>query len=179
MMPIRHLATVLSFLVALGLAGTSVAAPNANNGNANGHDREDNGGGNGNGNNGNGNGNGGGDGSNGNGGGNSSTGSAPVTEPATDPSTTGSIDTSPGHAPTVEPLPLDQDAALTAVEKHRAMPLEDLMGRVTTEVPGTLVDAQLIEVGSFLLYELRVLQPNGHVSRVYYYASSGMRVTME
>lgn len=70
----------------------------------------------------------------------------------------------------------DQDSALTAVRQRRALPLEQIAEAVGTEHDGRIIDARLMTVHGFLLYELKVLKPTGTVSQLYYYASSGLPV---
>jgi uncharacterized membrane protein YkoI len=71
---------------------------------------------------------------------------------------------------------LDQDAALELVRSQRALPLEDIMARARLLVEGEIVDAHLIQVRGFLLYEIKVVDTDGDVSDIYFYARSGERV---
>jgi uncharacterized membrane protein YkoI len=86
--------------------------------------------------------------------------SAPGTEALAPPHETGS----------------DSERALEAVRSHRALPLEDIVETATEGHPGKLIDARLITVEDFLLYELKLLEPDGDVRTVYYYARSGIEV---
>lgn len=93
---------------------------------------------------------------------------------------TGAVDDAVGGA--VEALaphttgagaPLDQSGAIEAVRSHRALPLEQIMTRARLHTSGEIVDAQLISLDGFLLYELKVLEANGDVDELYFYALSG------
>lgn len=71
---------------------------------------------------------------------------------------------------------VDQDLALEAVESNRAVPLETITEAIKATDAGEVIDAQLITVNNFLLYEVTVLSDTGKVSKIYYYARSGLRV---
>jgi uncharacterized membrane protein YkoI len=73
-------------------------------------------------------------------------------------------------------LVLTQEAALTAVRRGRALPLDEIMLRASLIIEGEIIDAQLMEVRNVLLYELKVLGKSGKVSDVYFYARSGLPV---
>jgi hypothetical protein len=68
---------------------------------------------------------------------------------------------------------LDQSGAIEAVESHRALPLEQIMTKARFHTKGEIVDAQLIQLKGFLLYELKVVEANGDVDELYFYARSG------
>lgn len=74
-------------------------------------------------------------------------------------------------------IPADEETALDAVEQGRALPLEAITARIRETTPGTIIDAELMTVQGFLLYEVKVLQADGSVARLYYYAQSGRRVS--
>ena len=74
------------------------------------------------------------------------------------------------------PRPLDQNVALEAVASGRALPLAEILALARAETDAEIVDAQLITAEGFLLYELTVVEPNGDVSQLYFYARSGNRV---
>jgi uncharacterized membrane protein YkoI len=78
--------------------------------------------------------------------------------------------------PEKEHLDAGQSEAFDAVTEGRAMPLEDILNLADREEIGEVLDADLITVQGMLLYELRVIDANGAVSEVYYYAKSGVRV---
>lgn len=68
---------------------------------------------------------------------------------------------------------LDQSGAIEAVKSHRALPLEQIMTKARFHTQGEIVDAQLISLNGFLLYELKVVEANGDVDELYFYALSG------
>lgn len=69
----------------------------------------------------------------------------------------------------------DQDVARQAVESGAARPLADIIETARKTYPGDVLDARLVTVKGFLLYELKVLE--GQVVRkVYFYARSGLPV---
>jgi hypothetical protein len=71
---------------------------------------------------------------------------------------------------------INQQLALEAVRKHRALPLEDIMLRAKLLTDGEIIDARLISVDNILLYELKVLGKAGEVSQLFFYARSGAPV---
>lgn len=71
---------------------------------------------------------------------------------------------------------LGQEAALQAVKRGRALPLDEIMLRASLLTDGEIIDAQLIDVRDVLLYELKVLDKGGKVSQLYMYARSGLPV---
>jgi hypothetical protein len=83
----------------------------------------------------------------------------------------------PATLPPPAALISEQDAALDAVKDGRALPLETILGVAKSATPGEVLDARLVTVNGFLLYELKILAPNGYsVSKAYYYARSGKQV---
>ena len=83
-----------------------------------------------------------------------------------------------GEAATATPSTeiLSQDDALAAVENRRAVPLEQIMAEAARLTDGQIIDAQLITLRGFLLYELKVLETTGDVVELYFYARSGQVV---
>lgn len=71
---------------------------------------------------------------------------------------------------------LSQDDALAAVANRRAVPLEQIMVAAARLTDGEIIDAQLVTVRGFLLYELKVLETTGDVVELYFYARSGQVV---
>lgn len=71
---------------------------------------------------------------------------------------------------------LSQDDALAAVASKRAVPLEEIMAKATELTDGQVIDARLITLRGFLLYELKVLETTGDVIDLYFYARSGQVV---
>jgi hypothetical protein len=162
-----------ALLVAIYLATASVSDAKAQ-GNSENHrnDPGNNGQGNGGGGNGNNGGGGGGNDGNGGGGGNGTGngGNAGGGDHGGGGETQGAVNPSSG------PPLSDSERALEAVRSGQAMPLERVAATAAEDHPGRMIDAQLITVGNFLLYELKVLEPDGDVVTVYYYARSGIEV---
>lgn len=67
----------------------------------------------------------------------------------------------------------DEDVALEAVRSEDALPLRDILQSVRHSTNDKVIDAQLFSMGDDLVYEVKVMAPDGHVSRLYYYAKSG------
>jgi uncharacterized membrane protein YkoI len=94
----------------------------------------------------------------------------------------GTVDAvTPGSSPAPgSPAPaivtLDQNAALALVQSQKALPLEEIMKLARLQIEGEIIDAHLIQVRGFLLYELKVVDTDGDVSDIYFYARSGERV---
>lgn len=80
---------------------------------------------------------------------------------------------SPTPGGTGEAARLDQSRAIDAVKSYRALPLEQIMTKARLHTQGEIVDAQLISLNGFLLYELKVVEANGDVDELYFYALSG------
>jgi hypothetical protein len=71
---------------------------------------------------------------------------------------------------------LSQDEAVTAVSNKKILPLERILVAAKLFTDGEVIDAKLINVKGFLLYELKVLEGDGDVSNLYFYARSGVLV---
>lgn len=66
-----------------------------------------------------------------------------------------------------------QEAALQAVKSDRALPLDKIIALAKQYTSGEIIDAQLVTVRGFLLYDLKVLDAKGDVGDLYFYAVSG------
>jgi uncharacterized membrane protein YkoI len=84
--------------------------------------------------------------------------------------------TAPGTLSLPNVTTLDQNAALELVRLQRVLPLEQIMAIARLQIEGEIIDAHLIQVRGFLLYELKVVDTDGDVSDIYFYARSGERV---
>lgn len=71
---------------------------------------------------------------------------------------------------------LSESDVLAAVEAGRAVSLSTIMPDIRTRTGGEVINAQLQQVGAFLLYAVKVLTPSGKVTTEYYYARSGQHV---
>lgn len=67
----------------------------------------------------------------------------------------------------------EQELALDAVRSARALPLDQIVAAARHHTSGEVIDARLIELRGFLLYELKVIEPGGDVANLYFYARSG------
>lgn len=67
----------------------------------------------------------------------------------------------------------EQELALDAVRSARALPLDQIVAAARHHTSGEVIDARLIELRGFLLYELKVIEPGGDVADLYFYARSG------
>ena len=72
--------------------------------------------------------------------------------------------------------PLGQDRVLEAVRARRAIPLENMLDLAGAVVDDEVIDARLVEVRGFLLYEIKVIGAQGDVRQLYFYARSGLPV---
>lgn len=71
---------------------------------------------------------------------------------------------------------LSESDALTAVEDGRAVELATILPDVRARTGGEVINAQLQQVGAFLIYAVTVLTPSGQVLTEHYYARSGAHV---
>ncbi len=71
---------------------------------------------------------------------------------------------------------LSENDALAAVEAGRAVELETILPDVRSRTGGEVINAQLQQVGEFLIYAVTVLTPAGQVLTEHYYARSGAYV---
>lgn len=83
---------------------------------------------------------------------------------------------SPNEDPLGQFAPLDQADVIDAVGSNRALPLEQILAIARLTIDGEIIDARLIQVRGFLLYELKVVETDGDVADIYFYARSGQRV---
>lgn len=71
---------------------------------------------------------------------------------------------------------LSERDVLEAVEAGRAVSLSTILPDLRSRTGGEVINAQLQQVGGFLLYAVTVLTPDGKVGTEYYYARSGLHV---
>ncbi|MGH7120130.1 MAG: PepSY domain-containing protein [Acetobacteraceae bacterium] len=67
----------------------------------------------------------------------------------------------------------DQDAVRAAVQAGQIRPLEEILGRVRSKLPGEIVGVK-IEHKERWIYEIRVLNPGGRLFEVKVDAASGV-----
>jgi len=70
----------------------------------------------------------------------------------------------------------DQERARSAREAGRALPLASILDRVRQSTPGVVLGVELEEEGGRVLYEVKVLRPDGRVRLLAYDAATGERV---
>ncbi|UYQ73598.1 hypothetical protein OF122_07540 [Pelagibacterium flavum] len=66
-----------------------------------------------------------------------------------------------------------QDRAAQAVRTGQAVPLDRVLRPALEQHGGSLIDTRLLTVEGFLLYELKILLPDGTLDTLYYYAHTG------
>lgn len=71
------------------------------------------------------------------------------------------------------PVQSTQDRATQAVRTGQAVPLDRVLRPALEQTGGSLIDTQLFVVDGFLLYELKILLPDGMLDTLYYYARTG------
>jgi hypothetical protein len=75
------------------------------------------------------------------------------------------------HFPNSSAIILDEDDAREAVARGAAAPFETIVRNLT--VSGELVGEKLELYQGLLLYELRILSPNGHIKFLHFSARTG------
>ncbi len=70
----------------------------------------------------------------------------------------------------------DQDAARRAVEEGRSLPLSAIVSHAAEACPGQLIEAELEDKGDRMVYELKILTPDGRLVTLFYDARSGARL---
>lgn len=67
----------------------------------------------------------------------------------------------------------DQQTALDAVRNNQALPLDAILKIARRYTDGQIIDARLMTVRGFLLYQIKVLDTAGNVGKLYFYARTG------
>ena len=70
----------------------------------------------------------------------------------------------------------DQERARSAREAGRALPLASILERVRQSTPGVVLGVELEDEGGRVLYEVKVLRPDGRVRLLAYDAATGKPV---
>src|SRR3954469_1172168 len=70
----------------------------------------------------------------------------------------------------------DQERARSGREAGRALPLASILDRVRQSTPGVVLGVELEDEGGRVLYEVKVLRPDGRVRLLAYDAATGKRV---
>jgi hypothetical protein len=71
---------------------------------------------------------------------------------------------------------LSENDALAAVAAGRAVELSAILPDVRSRTGGEVINAQLQQVGGFLIYAVKVLTPAGQVLTEHYYARTGVHI---
>lgn len=71
---------------------------------------------------------------------------------------------------------LSENDALAAVAAGRAVELSAILPDVRSRTGGEVINAQLQQVGGFLIYAVKVLTPTGQVLTEHYYARTGLHI---
>ena len=96
--------------------------------------------------------------------------------PAASPPPAAELPPGPGGPVAATGEEQSESDVLAAVEAGKAVPLSTILPDLRARTGGEVIDANLQQVGSFLLYAVTVLTPAGKVSTEYYYARSGRYV---
>jgi uncharacterized membrane protein YkoI len=75
-----------------------------------------------------------------------------------------------------EVVPSSTQAAPAVVQEGKTVKLETIYDSIQASSLGEIIDAQLITVRGFLLYKVKLLQEDGLVRSVYFYARTGQPV---
>lgn len=67
----------------------------------------------------------------------------------------------------------DHDRARRAVEEGRILPLKDILARAQGAYPGQVIEAELEDEGGMVVYEIKILTPDGRVMKLSYNAATG------
>lgn len=70
----------------------------------------------------------------------------------------------------------DHDRARRAVLAGEALPLRTILDKAAAEFPGELIEAELEEEKGRLIYELKLITPDGRVMKLHYDARDGTLV---
>jgi uncharacterized membrane protein YkoI len=70
----------------------------------------------------------------------------------------------------------DEDFVLKAVVGAEAVPFESILERLRQVTAARVIDAKLYAVGDVLVYEVKVLGPDGLLQRFYYDAKTGSQL---
>jgi uncharacterized membrane protein YkoI len=73
----------------------------------------------------------------------------------------------------------DHDFAKRALEQGRALPLADIIAKVTPKVPGKVIEVDLEDEDGTLVYDLKVLSPQGRLQEIEVDAATGKILKIE
>jgi uncharacterized membrane protein YkoI len=73
----------------------------------------------------------------------------------------------------------DHDLARRAVEEGRALPLADILEKIKPAFPGKVIEVELDTEDNILVYELKVLSPQGQLQELDVDAKTGKVLKIE
>jgi uncharacterized membrane protein YkoI len=73
----------------------------------------------------------------------------------------------------------DHLLAKRALEEGRILPLSDILAKVKAEIPGKEIEVELEAEDGILIYELKMLRPDGRVQEVEVDAATGKILKVE
>jgi uncharacterized membrane protein YkoI len=73
----------------------------------------------------------------------------------------------------------DHEFAKRALEQGRALPLADIIAKVTPQVPGKVIEVDLEDEDGTLVYDLKVLSPQGRLQEIEVDAATGKILKIE
>lgn len=71
----------------------------------------------------------------------------------------------------------DHDRARRAVQAGEALPLRTILDKAAAQFPGELIEAELEEEHGRLIYEIKLVTPEGRVRKLLYDARDGTLIT--
>jgi uncharacterized membrane protein YkoI len=73
----------------------------------------------------------------------------------------------------------DHEFARRALEQGRALPLADIIAKVARQVPGKVIEVELEDDDGTLVYEFKVLSPQGRLQEIEVDAATGKILKIE
>ena len=73
----------------------------------------------------------------------------------------------------------DHDFAKRALEQGRALPLADIIAKISPQVPGKVIEVELEDEDGALVYDLKVLSPQGRLQEIEVDAATGKILKIE
>jgi uncharacterized membrane protein YkoI len=73
----------------------------------------------------------------------------------------------------------DQELARRALEQGQALPLAEILAKLKPEVPGKVIKIELEADDGALVYELKVLRPDGRIEEIEVDAKTGKLLEIE
>ena len=73
----------------------------------------------------------------------------------------------------------DHDFAKRALEQGRALPLADIISKISPQVPGKVIEVELDDEDGTLVYDLKVLSPQGRLQEIEVDAATGRILKIE